>query len=334
MPLMIPKNRPFDAICLGRAGIDLYALERHLDFSQTSGFSKHVGGSAANIAVAMVRLNNKVGFIGAVSKDMVGNYVRDYLSEEGIDVTGLKIAPEGSRTSLALTELKAEDCGVVIYRNSAADLYLSRNDIDPAYIGAAKMLVVTGTALAQAPSRIATLYAMKQARKQETVVVLDLDYRAYSWESLEKAAEVLRYAASLSDMLIGNREEFDVITTGMEINSNCPERDDVIAKALLRSLTRIVVVKAGAEGSRTYTGDGHCIQQAIFAVDVLKPFGAGDAFLGTLLSSLIQGNELKQGLELAAASAAINVASDNCTAAMPSLNQIYQFIENHTTGAR
>jgi 5-dehydro-2-deoxygluconokinase len=325
MTFELEKSRPLDIICLGRAGVDLYANEHDVDFADVSGFTKYVGGSSANIAVALAKLDCKVGFISALSDDMLGRYVSAYLTAKGVNVDGIQTSPEGSRTSLAITEMKADNCGVVIYRNEAADLLLDADQINEGYIASAKMLVITGTALAQLPSREATFVAIDHARANGTRVVLDLDYRAYSWASLDDAAACLRKAASLSDIVIGNREEFDVLENDLIINT--PSDDDT-AKRFLTYSTQIVVLKAGHLGSKTYTVDGECIEQEIFPVDVVKPFGAGDSFAGSVLYSLVAGLPLAQGLRMGAAAASINVSSDNCTEAMPTLAELESFLND------
>ena len=78
-------------ICLGRAGVDLYALEPNLDFKDVLHFRKSVGGSPANIAVALSTLGLNVGFIGKVSGDPFGQYVKSFLEEKGVDTEGLLI---------------------------------------------------------------------------------------------------------------------------------------------------------------------------------------------------------------------------------------------------
>jgi len=329
MKLVLQQSRPLDVICLGRAGVDLYANEHNVDFSDVSGFTKYVGGSSANIAIALAKLNCKVGFVSALSDDMLGDYVRHYLTEKGVNLDGVQTSPEGSRTSLAITEMKADDCGVVIYRNHAADLELNAEQIDSNYLASAKVLVVTGTALAQSPSREAAFTAIEYARSHATQVVLDIDYRAYSWGSLDEAAECLRKASNLADVVIGNREEFDVLESGLVINE---PSDDNTAKRFLVGATKILVLKAGHLGSKTYTVEGDYIQQAIFPVDVVKPFGAGDSFAGSLLYALVNGLPLEQGLRMGAAAASINVSSDNCTEAMPTLAELEIFLNECDLG--
>lgn len=321
--LNIPIDRPLDAICLGRAGVDLYAREANTDFQDVSGFEKFVGGSPANIAIALTKLGAKPGLISSVSDDGLGKYVCTYLESMGVDLQGMNVDKSGSRTSLAIAEMKASDCEVVIYRNNASDLSLNATQIDPAYIASAKILIVTGTALSSSPSREATLLAINYARKAGTLVVLDVDYRAYSWGSPEDSSLYYQMAASMSDIVIGNREEFDV----MEYTVDRGNKDD--AKTAARYLvdsTQIVVIKAGELGSKVYSRDGSYFEHGIFPVTAKKPFGAGDSFAGALVFALINGYGLKAGVKMGSAAAAINVSSDSCTEAMPTLEELKNFI--------
>ncbi|MFT2109568.1 5-dehydro-2-deoxygluconokinase [Marinomonas sp. 2405UD68-3] len=330
--LSIPVNRALDVICLGRAGVDLYAHEENVDMEDVSGFDKHVGGSPANIAVALSKLGAKVGLISCVSDDSLGRYVCSYLKSLDVDLTGMKIDDTGSRTSLAITEMKADDCEVVIYRNNAADLSLSIEQIDKSYIAQAKMLLVSGTALSTSPSREAALSAIRYARETDTVVVLDVDYRAYSWRSPEDSSLYYQLAASLSDVVIGNREEFDVMELLYKnINEETARDDDKTAAHYLQGATQVVIMKAGEYGSKVYTQDGKKFEQGIFPVDVKKPFGAGDSFAGALMFFLLQGAALEESVKMGAASAAINVSRKSCTDAMPTRQELADFIHSYET---
>ena len=330
MDFNFPKDRPIDVICLGRAGVDLYAKEENTDFLDVSGFDKHVGGSPANIAVALARLGAKPGVISAVSDDGLGKYVCAYLNQEGVDTSGIRIDSSGTRTSLAITEMKARDCEVVIYRHNAADLSLSTEQISQSYIASAKILLVTGTALSSSPSREATLAAIQYARAAGTKVILDVDYRAYSWASPEDSATYYQLVAAMSDMVIGNREEFDVMEHLVDQGN---KDDDKTAKRYLTGATQVVIIKAGEFGSKVYTRDGEYFAQGIFPVEVKKPFGAGDSFAGALMYALLQGESLATGVKLGSAAAAINVSRKTCTDAMPTKQELMDFIAQRSYAA-
>ncbi len=318
-PLLEPGDRAakaLDVVCLGRAGMDLYARERNTDFAAVTGFDKHVGGSPANIAVGLARLGARAGIVTKLSEDVVGRYVHGYLEAEGVDVRGVAFDAGGTRTSLALTEMRPDGCAVVIYRNDAADLALAPRDIDEALVADAHLLVVSGTALSREPSRSAALKAMRAAPR----VVLDLDYRAYTWPSVAEAGRVCTEAASLAWMLVGNREEFAVL--------GHPERAQgvTVAARCLSGATRVVAIKAGGEGADLYLADGTHHAQPIDAVDVVKPFGAGDAWLAAFLAAALDGADLPSCARRGAAAAAIVVAGDACSSSSPTRDELDAFV--------
>lgn len=325
--ITLQENKKFDAIVLGRAGVDLYAREANTDIADISGFEKFVGGSAANIAVAINRLGANVGFIGCVADDSFGRYVKGYMTGQGINLDGMMVDGSGSRTSVAFTEMKPSNCDVLIYRNKASDLTLKTEQVDESYIASSKILVVTGTALSESPSREATLLAMQYARKNNVLVVMDVDYRPYSWRTDVDASIYYGIAASLSDIVIGNREEFDMMETVVAPNNN---DDGQTAERFLGGNTQVVVIKAGELGSRVYCADGTQFTQGIFRVEAKKPFGSGDSFAGALIWTLINGGTLQQGASNGSAAAAINVSGTSCTEAMPTKGQLEDFMATFT----
>src|SRR5262249_6329700 len=147
-------------------------------------FGSDVGGSAANIAVALARQGVRVALISPLSDDAVGRFVRATLDRYGVDTSRCRAVAGGYRTSLALAETRASDCEVVIYRNGAADFQLAAVDVDQDFVASASVLIVTGTALAVEPSRGAAMQAIDSARAAGTFVAFDIDYRPYSWTSL------------------------------------------------------------------------------------------------------------------------------------------------------
>lgn len=323
------KGRPLDAICLGRAGMDLYAGQDNVDFAELSTFRKSVGGSPANIAVGMARLGASVGIISKLSEDPVGRFVESFLTKEKVNTEGVSFDASGTRTSLALTEMKPDDCSVVIYRNNAADLLLSEADIDADYIGRARMLIVSGTALCLEPSRSAALRAIDIAAAADVHVVIDLDYRAYTWASLDEAADVYRRASAKASMLFGNLEEFEVLCMqdGKNTVGNSP---DAIASYCINAGNGAVFVKGGSAGSTAFISDSaelKSCQQSAFSVQARKPFGAGDAYAAAICTALCRGQSVEEALQRGSAAAAIVVAGDCCCESAPDEAELNTFIK-------
>ena len=330
----LPAGRAIDLLCVGRAGVDFYAEQEGIALEDVRCFRKSVGGSPANIATALARLGGRAGVIGAVSNDGFGRYVRRFLVDNGVDVAGLKTAPDGALNSAAFTEMRPSQCSVIIYRRDAADLRLQRTDIDPQQIASARALLVSGTALSASPSREACLHAMTLAREAGTAVVIDLDYRPHAWTDAAEAAAVLGQACAMADIVIGNREEFDVVEHLQRTPSGDMPRDDqASARLMLRGPTQAVVVKDGERGCKLFFRDGTALAQGIFPVQARKPFGSGDAFAGALLWALFSGRSWAEAARLGAAAAALNVSRDGCAEAMATQAELFEFIAGHPANA-
>ncbi|WP_235869222.1 PfkB family carbohydrate kinase [Veronia nyctiphanis] len=288
-------------------------------------------GSPANIAIGLAKLNASVGFIGAVSSDGIGDFVCEFMAKRDIDLSGIRHLSGEYRTSLAVCELKQAP-EVVIYRNLAADLAITPADISPDYIGSARCLVVSGTALSTSPSREATLLAMETAQKHGTKVILDLDFRAYSWQD-DPAIQYER-AAQLSDVLIGNREEFSILTIGSDADTQSPNYVQTAEELLEDAGLEMVIVKAGSEGCDVFGRDSHGditrLSQGVFTVEAQKPYGAGDAFAAAVIFGLLNSYSLHDALTMGAANAAINVMGTTCSEDMASLQEIMNFISLHS----
>jgi 5-dehydro-2-deoxygluconokinase len=320
-----PNDRKLDLIGLGRACIDLNANEINRPMEETLTFTKYVGGSPANITIAIARLGLKGGFIGRVANDQFGRFIRDYFRRNDIDTSRVVTDLSGSVTGLAFTEIKSPtDCSILMYRDNTADLKLEPADIDEDYIGSSKALLISGTALAQSPSREAVFLALHYARKHGVVVIFDIDYRSYTWKSKEETSIYCNLVAEKSDIIIGGREEFDIIET---TNGPIQKDDEATAHRWFHHLAKLVVVKHGGEGSTAFTKNGETFKAGIFpAENVIKTFGAGDSFAGAFIYGLMQGWPINQCQQFGSASASIVVSKHNCSDAMPTANEIHQFI--------
>ena len=136
------KNKKYDLIALGRAAVDLNANELYTTLEETETFTKYVGGSPANVAIGMARLNKNTGFIGRVADDQFGNYVLQYFENEGIDISNMPVDSSGAKTGLTFTEIKSPtESSILMYRNEAVDLKLCTDDINEDYIKNSKALL-------------------------------------------------------------------------------------------------------------------------------------------------------------------------------------------------
>ncbi|MCQ4088483.1 5-dehydro-2-deoxygluconokinase [Saccharibacillus sp. JS10] len=315
------SGEKFDLIAIGRACIDLNATEYNRPMEETMTFTKYVGGSPANIAIGSAKLGLKAGFIGKIADDQHGRFIQSYMKKAGIDVSGMVIDTEGHKTGLAFTEIKSpEECSILMYRDDVADLYLQADEVDEDYIRRANKLIVSGTALAQSPSREAVLKAVHLAKKHGVEIVFELDYRPYTWKSSEETSVYYTLVAKQADIVIGTRDEYDIMEHGLD-GSN----EETTAE-LFKHTPKIVVIKHGVEGSYAYTKEGQTYRAHAYKTNVLKTFGAGDSYASAFLYALVQGKDLETALKYGSASASIVVSRHSSSDAMPGVDEIEALI--------
>ncbi len=298
-------------------------VDYYCPLNESTTFKRYLGGSPANIAVGLARLGKKCGFFARVSDDQLGTFVTDYFAKEGIDVSHIKRCENGEKIGLTFTEIKSEtESSIVMYRNEAADLKLHVDDIDEDYINRAKAILISGTALAESPSREAALKAVALAKKNGVPVIFDIDYRAYNWKNSDEIAIYYSSVAREADIILGSREEYDLTEKFIK-----PGMTDKESAAYWHSQNaKIVIIKHGKEGSTAYTNDGESFSIKPFPVKLLKSFGGGDGYASAFLYGVFEGWEIIDALEFGSASAAMLVASHACSEDMPSVDAVKKFI--------
>ena len=318
------NNKEFDLILLGRVAVDLNPVDYYCPLNESTTFKRYLGGSPANIAVGLARLGKKCGFFARVSDDQLGTFVTDYFDNEGIDTSHIKRCQNGEKIGLTFTEIKSEtESSIVMYRNEAADLKLDVEDIDEDYINRAKAILISGTALAESPSREAALKAVALAKKNGVPVIFDIDYRAYNWKNSDEIAIYYSSVAREADIILGSREEYDLTEKFIKVGMT----DKETAAYWHSQNAKIVIIKHGKEGSTAYTNDGESFSIKPFPVKLLKSFGGGDGYASAFLYGIFEGWEIIDALEFGSASAAMLVASHACSQDMPSVDAVKEFIK-------
>lgn len=307
-------------LVIGRAGMDFYAEPVGTPIEAAHRFTAALGGSSANIAVALVRQGMEAALLTCVSDDAVGRFALAELDRYGVRRGLVRPVAGDARNSLAVVDTNGEATEAVIYRNGAADLEMAEADVARIDWDEVDALVTTGTVLTAEPSRGAVLSAIRGAKAAGRRVVFDIDYRPYNWPSREAAAAVYSRVAEAANIVVGNDVEFDVFAAGAGAG-----RDAARALAAGR---RIVVYKMGGAGAVLCTRAGET-RFGVYPTEALKPTGAGDAFLGGFLAALAGGHTLPDAMRRGAASAAIVVSRVGCAPAMPTAAELDAFLADH-----
>ena len=308
-------------LIIGRAGMDLYPDPPGTRTEDATRFFTCLGGSSANIAAAITRHGGEAALVTCVSDDAVGRFALNQLDRYGIGRQWVRSVGGEARNSLALAETRVEDHQSVIYRNGAADFQMSVEDVSAVDYDPFGALITTGTVFAAEPSRGAAFHAFELAKAAGLPLVFDIDYRPYSWPSAEVAADVYSRAGALSDIIIGNDEEFGFMAGGLDKGLEK-------ARQMARSSASIVVYKMGEKGAITITPETE-FATGIYPVQALKPTGAGDSFMGGFMASLAAGIPLRDCVLRGSACAAIVVGRVGCAPAMPTPAELEDFLATH-----
>ncbi|WP_210137686.1 5-dehydro-2-deoxygluconokinase [Staphylococcus sp. GDH8C109P] len=309
-------------VAIGRAAVDLNAKEINRPMEETASFSKYVGGSPANIMIGAAKLGLDVGMIANVSDDQHGRFITNYFNEVGVDTSQIHIDEEGRKIGLTFTEIKSPtESSILMYREAVADLYLAPEHVNELYIENSEYLLISGTALAQSPSREAVLKALALAKKHNVKVIFELDYRPYSWRNTEETSIYYELIAEQADVVIGTRDEFDMIKRYQTLS------DQEISSLLFTRNPNLVVVKHGVQGSFAFDKAGEVYEGKAFKANVVKTFGAGDSYAAAFIYALVTGKSVAEALQYGAASAAIVVSSHSSSEAMPTVEKIEKLIK-------
>jgi len=327
------NNRTFDLICMGRAAVDLYALQIGVPLENVSSFAKYVGGCPANIAIGCSRLGLKAAMLTRVGDEAMGRFVRNTLIEEGVNVDCVKSDPQ-KLTGLVILGIEPPDhFPLIFYRENCADMAIERSDISEQFIGSAKALLVTGTHCSKQEIFEITKYAVETAIRVGTKVILDIDYRPVLWGLTGHGEGENRYVScSLVSERLSEIIPHCELIVGTEEELLAASNQSTIEKAIVflkEHSNGMIIQKRGGEGCLLY--DPKQSQPIIgkpYSIDILNVLGAGDAFMSGLLRGYLRDMPLEQCCSIANANGALVVTRHGCSPAMPYWEELQYFI-NH-----
>lgn len=325
-----------DVLTIGRVSVDLYGQQIGGRLEDMASFAKSVGGCPANIAIGAARLGLRSAIITRVGDEPMGRFVREQLTREGVEVSGIGTDPE-RLTALVLLGVRDERTfPLIFYREDCADMAIGEDDIDPALVARSGAIVVTGTHFSRPTTAAAQRKAIGLAREGGAKVVFDIDYRPNLWNLAGHDAGEARYVASehvtatlqdilpLCDLIVGTEEEMRIAAG----------RDDPLeALRRVRELSRaVLVLKRGPMGCVVFAGpipdridDG--IVGRGFLVEVYNVLGAGDAFMAGFLRGWLKGEPLATCAGWANACGALAVSRLLCSPEYPTWPELQRFLE-------
>lgn len=292
---------------MGETLVEIMRTEVDKPLNETALFSgPYPSGSSAIMISTVARMGHSCGIISGVGKDGFGECMLNRLKRDGVDVSKVLVDPDGSTA-----------CAFVAYDHQGDRRYLFHWDDTPATkavmpdvtepsLKEAKYLHIMGCALTARLSYgweiVKTARAMKA---QGTKISFDPNVRVEHLTNPKKSKEsfeIIRAVLELTNLFAPGLDELKLLT-GID------DVEEAVKKCFENPNLEILMLKNGDKGSRIYTRDGLAVEQGLYKVHCVDPTGAGDTSIGAFLCALLEGKELKECAEIAAAAGALNVAA-------------------------
>jgi fructokinase len=263
-----------DVVCFGEILWDFFEARGRGPGSLAREFRRELGGAQANVATALARLGVRVAVVGGVGGDPFGQALVEHLARDGVDIRHVVAFPARTGLTFVVRDGRGPP-RFVPYRVDSADGGIRREHITPAMGRARWVLVGTGALvkreLAQATERLLDVAARGGAR-----VVVDLNVRPHQWRDRSTMARAARKLVARAALVKASDADLDALDGGA-----APLR------WLERHASHASWLVTRGPGVASAIGQHGEVELAAHRARCVDPTGAGDAFLGGSLATLL-----------------------------------------------
>ncbi|MFD2554009.1 sugar kinase [Sphingobacterium tabacisoli] len=294
-----------------------------------------VGGAELNVASALATWGLPSAYLSAMPQNDITLGILEHLKGRKVDLDHMLL--QGNRLGLYYLP-KGKDvkhAGVIYDRADSAFANLSRSDMDwPSIFKGVSWFHFSAIcpAISQEMADIC-LDAVKEAKRQNIFVSLDLNYRSKLWKYGKQPIEVMPDLAVYSDLIMGNVWAAQQML-GTSLVPELKEVKESYARGVLEEQAkktslelvsrfekckfvantfRFDYLEKGIQYFTTLFGEEQLlISEEYRAEEILDKVGSGDCFMAGLIYGLYQEIGMRDTLEFATAAAfdKLFIASD------------------------
>jgi ribokinase len=289
---------------VGHCTVDYLGLvPRYPDITESAEiaeFSQQGGGAAATALATLAIFGAPTRFVGKVSDDHFGRFIRKGLEGLGVDTTTLVVEPDRvSAFSFSVVEMTRGRPTVFWSRGNVSPLRSEELDIDR-ILDSAAMVMMDGRSL---DAQLAVAMAAKQ---RSVPVILDT----------ESADETTMKLIRFTDTLISSERIATELTQAGELEASLRRLQELGPKRC--------VITLGLEGAIGIDGDDKVHEEAACVVEEKDITGAGDVYLGALTYATLQQWSLPDAMRFASAAAGLSCQRLGARAGIPKLSQVLE----------
>lgn len=299
----------YDVVGVGTAVVDYLGVVPHYPLAdsqlQLQSLQRQGGGNASTTLATLARLGASTCFLGKLGDDELGQFALESVRETGVDVSHVVIEP-GTSAGFAFIIVDASSGQRTILWSNQNKPQLAATELNAEQILNARILHLDEYEME------AAIEAANIVRRSERKITIVLD--------AESGLEGIETLLPLTDVVIASHD-FALSYSGSDdyqrathyLQQNLP--------------ATIVVVTAGDQGSYCVS-DTLSFHQPAFSIEPVDTTGSGDVFRGAFSYGLLHNWALRQTVEFASATAALNCRALGGRAGIPSLAEVMSFLSS------
>jgi len=317
-----------DVVAMGELLIDFTCQSTDADGYPT--MAAHPGGGPANFLAALSKFGARTAQIGKVGNDAFGRMLLGTLEKAGIETGGMIMADDVFTTLAFVTLDESGDRSFSFARKPGADTCLKPEEVKLSLIDEARAFHFGTLPLTDEPSASAARMAVDYAKKAGKLLVFDPNLRKPLWDSLDRAAQAMKWGLQQADVVKISDEEVEFLF-GMGVREG--------AEHILKEYgVKLVFVTCGGDGCwfQNAVAQGHV--PALSGITVADTTGAGDIFGGSATYQLLQRNqppealnetELRDVVSFACTAAGLSTTKQGGVSSVPTLEEVEERRKNH-----
>jgi fructokinase len=253
---------------------------------------KFTGGAPTNVAAMVAKLGQSSVLLTKIGDDDEGKMILETLRQLGVDTNHIKVTDAHDTTVAKVQVDKKGQRTFTFDRRNAADLFLTKEDIDPNLFEAGDILHFGSVNLVPSLSRKAHEFAIDLAKKNNLILSFDPNLRFNLWPNPLALREAVKEFMLGVDIFKVTEEELNFIFPDMSIEA-------AIEKVFQARITWLILSK-GDQGLVAYQAKQKPLIIKGNKVKAIDTTGAGDALIGALLSKILSAGITKVKLATSA----------------------------------
>ena len=262
------------------------------------------GGPVATGLVAAQKLGEDAAYIGVLSDDNGGKFLKDDFEKYGVKTDLIEIK-SGFRSFVSVLWLCADTATRTCVFDKGNLPPLTLNEAQKQAISDAEILMVDGNEMD------AAVEGAKIARANGTKVLYDC---GGLYEGVERLL-------ALTDIMIPS-EEFALGHTG------CNSAEDAAKKLYDLYAPEIVVITQGKRGGIIYDGN-QIVAYPIYPAEVVDSNGSGDVFHGAFAAAVVKGYDYLKCCHFSSAVSAIKCTGVDARESVPDFETVKNYLKEN-----